>query len=164
MALEIDIKTLESQLSRQLERKLRLLRESVHGTPQSSLSEDGAEIPDPVPIVIHTRDGRLTDFDAVKSFMSTHLSAAADLAEMDTLEEANDFDVDDEIPLPETPYEIEADHYEEDRAAIREHEEFVVNKGRREAIEAAIKVRKARKKPDSTSGSVPADDIVPGEK
>lgn len=157
--MNIDSKALEEQLSRQLERKLRLLRQSVHGTPTAALC-DGAEVPDPVPIVVHVRDGRLTDFDAVKRFMATHLSNAADDAGMDTLEEANDFDVDDEIPLPETPFEIEADQHEEDSRVIRERQEFVVDREKKAAVAAAVKLRKARKKADSSAGSVPPKETV----
>lgn len=100
-----------------------------------ALDDEGREIPDPTPIVIRVKNRQVTDFDQVRNFIRQELSAGAAASGRETMEEANDFDVDDEL-FPPSPHEYTEDTEAADREAIE------VVKQRREA---AAKAKKAKK-------------------
>lgn len=72
----------------------------------SDLDKDGREVPDPTPMappVGMSERPSLADF--VQRMIQQEVSRAAAAAEMETFEEADDFDVEDDPMDPRTPYE-----------------------------------------------------------
>lgn len=86
-------------------------------TPNPELTPDGAEIPDPIPLAITFKGRKITKFDEVRSFIDNYLSSKAQEAGEESFEDANDFDVDDDIPLPDTPWEEWGDEIAEQMRA-----------------------------------------------
>lgn len=70
----------------------------------ASLDDQGREIPDDTPIVVHLSSGPVGDFDRIRAMIREQLSLQAENQGMETLEEANDFDVDDDM-FPVSPHE-----------------------------------------------------------
>lgn len=69
--------------------------------------EFGRQIPDPRPVEVPIAFQRpLSLQDEIKRFVRLELSKRAAAQELESFEEADDFDVDDEDPLPVTPYEV----------------------------------------------------------
>lgn len=83
----------------------------------SKLNEQGQEIPDDTPIVIHVRQKKITQFDDVRAFIKRELSDTAARSGRETFEEANDFDVDDD-PIPQSAHEYTEEQEEADRETI----------------------------------------------
>lgn len=83
--------------------------------PFVQLDSEGREIPDDTPIVIYVNNRPITDFDRIRELIAVQLSHQAAAGGRETMEEANDFDVDDEL-FPVSPHE----YAEETEAADRE--------------------------------------------
>lgn len=107
---------------------------SDYQKPEPRLDENGREILDDTPIVINVRNKRISQFDDVRAFIRRELSDAARSAGAETLEEANDFDIEDDPVDPNTPWEEWGDRDAEDR--------------QREAVERAA-ARKLKKEFDA---------------
>jgi len=74
----------------------------------------GQEIPDDTPVVIHIKGRTISQFDQVRAFIRRELAEHAD-GQLETFEDANDFDVEDD------PFPVSAAEYTEDtEAADRE--------------------------------------------
>lgn len=73
-----------------------------------ALSEKGYEIPDPRPMVLHTGVGRELSMDErIRRMIAEQSSMIADQRGMETLEESDDFDVEDSFEDDDyiSPYE-----------------------------------------------------------
>lgn len=82
--------------------------ELLNGLARSLLSEDGRlEYPDPVPMAapVDLRPAPSGMRKLVQDLIRQELSQFADSMEMETFEEADDFDIEDDPPDPLTPYE-----------------------------------------------------------
>lgn len=86
---------------------------SKYGT----LDEQGREVLDDTPIVVHLRTGPVGDFDRIRQMIQDQLSAQARDQGMETLDEANDFDVDDDL-FPVSPHEYAEGTEAADREAL----------------------------------------------
>lgn len=84
------------------------------------LNDKGQEVPDQTPIVIRMPSKVISHWDDVRSFIKRELSGAAAAAHVESFEEANDFDIDDDPPIP-SRWEYSADQEEADRQTIQEH-------------------------------------------
>lgn len=82
------------------------------------LNEFGQEIPDDTPVVIHFRGRTVSQFDQVREYIRSELSRQASGLGMETLEEANDFDVEDDL-FPVSAHEYDRDTEEADLEALR---------------------------------------------
>lgn len=102
------------------------------------LDDQGREIPDPTPIVIRVRTGVISQFDQVRAFIRNELSRQAGAEGFETIDDANDFDVDDDL-FPVSPHEYTADTEAADREALA-------------AAEARAKAKPASGKPDAGAG------------
>lgn len=85
--------------------------------PQVFMDEDGREVPNPNPIVIHFPSGPVSDYDRVRELIRRELSLEAAQRDQESFEDANDFDVDDDL-FPVSPHEYDADTEEADREAL----------------------------------------------
>lgn len=82
------------------------------------LTHDGAEIPDQEPIVIHFRGRVINQFDQVREFIRRELHQHR-TGEIETIEEANDFDVDDDLfPVSPHEYDEETERSDHEVAAL----------------------------------------------
>lgn len=85
------------------------------------LNDQGQEIPDPEPIAITVRNRKIQKFDDVRSFIRRELSEAAARGGFETIDEANDFDIEDDPVDPATPWESWGDEQAEiDQAIAKE--------------------------------------------
>lgn len=73
--------------------------------PALRLDEAGREIPDDTPIVLRVKNRLVTNFDEIRAFMRRELSDFAQARGQETLDEANDFDIEDDPIDPTTPWE-----------------------------------------------------------
>lgn len=78
------------------------------------LNEFGQEVPDQTPIVLRVGQKTITQFDHIKAYIRREISQAAANAEMETFDEANDFEVDDD-PIPQSPHEYTEEQEERER-------------------------------------------------
>lgn len=81
------------------------------------LNEKGQEVPDPTPIVVRFKSRVITEFDRVREFIQRELSESAGRAGAETFEEANDFDVEDDM-FPVSPHEYAEDTERADREVL----------------------------------------------
>lgn len=71
------------------------------------LNEFGQEIPDDTPVVINLPGvGQVNMLDDVKKFIDIYMSQRAAAEGMETIEDANDFEVDDDL-FPVSPHEYD---------------------------------------------------------
>lgn len=95
------------------------------------LDEHGNEVPDPTPVAIPAGfKVPETLQEQIKRLIRTSLSAAADEQGMETFEESEDFDIDDDMFDPSSPYEevfdpvlnrgITLDEFNKNEAVYRE--------------------------------------------
>lgn len=82
------------------------------------LNDKGQEIPDDTPVVIRFKSRVITEFDRVREFISREMSEAAARAGSETFEEANDFDVDDDM-FPVSPHEYKEDTEQADLEVLK---------------------------------------------
>lgn len=82
------------------------------------LNEFGQEVPDDTPVVIRFRGKVVTQFDQVRDFIRRELSANRVDAGAESFEEANDFDVDDDL-FPLSPNEYTEDTEAADLETLR---------------------------------------------
>lgn len=106
------------------------------------LNDKGQEIPDPTPVVIRIRGRVISEFDQVRAFIRNELSRQAGQADLETLEEANDFDVEDDL-FPVSPHEYTADTEAADREALR---------AAARAREVKVKAQPSSGKPEDGAG------------
>lgn len=125
--------------------------------PQVFMDSEGREIPNPNPIVIYLPSGPVTDFDRVRELIRRELSYQAALDGEETLEEANDFDVDGDM-FPVSPHE----YAEETEAADREALEAEVERQRR-ASSRPKKPKADKPVEDSSESPVQGDSASPGD-
>lgn len=90
--------------------------------PEVFMDSQGREIPNPNPIVIHLPSGPVTDFDRVRELIRRELSIEAAAREEETMEEANDFDVEGDM-FPVSPHEYTEDTEKADLEALALEEE-----------------------------------------
>lgn len=83
------------------------------------LNDKGQEVPDQTPIVIRVGRQTITQFDNIKAYIRRELSNAAANAEMETFDEANDFEVDDD-PIPQSPHEYTEEQEEREREGFED--------------------------------------------
>lgn len=117
----------------------------------STIDEFGREVPDPEPIAIRVGRKTIQQFDHIKAYIRRELSAAAEANDMETFEEANDFDIPDD-DIRHSPHE-----YTEEREA-REQEAFedARAKARKEFDDQVEKQRKRPPAGDPEQGGTPA--------
>lgn len=72
------------------------------------LNERGREVLDDTPVALPAKFKRQSWIDNMREFVRQELSRQAEGIEMESFEEADDFDVDDD-PEIKSPYEISAD-------------------------------------------------------
>lgn len=135
---------LERQLARKLEKELRRLKASQEGVKAATLSPTGAEILDPTPLVKAIKGNTMADFDQVRAFIREQISPAAGEAGQETFEEFMDMDVEDDTGLEMTPYEKDADNFDEHRTASAERQESA---RLRQAFASHAKAQRSRKNP-----------------
>lgn len=75
------------------------------GLTESMIGEDGLEYPNPNPLVVDVGPKRLSLRDQVKRILREEVSKEAYKQGFETFDEANDFDVEDEDPLPLSGFE-----------------------------------------------------------
>lgn len=81
------------------------------------LDDEGREIPDNTPVVVRFRGRTISQFDQVRAYIRNELSRQAASLELETFEDANDFDVEDDL-FPVSPHEYSADTEAADREAL----------------------------------------------
>lgn len=82
-----------------------------------ALDDQGREVPDDTPIVLMIGDRPVTDFDRIRDFIKVQMSNMAAENGVETLDEANDFAVDDDL-FPMSPHEYDESTEEADRATL----------------------------------------------
>lgn len=102
---------------------------------ERKLDEAGREVLDQTPIALRVKRRVVTDFEDIRNIIRREISDAASRGGAETFEEANDFDVDDEVDFS-SPHEYTADQEAEDREAIEAH--------RQAELERAVKANDAR--------------------
>ncbi|AZL83034.1 hypothetical protein [Apis mellifera associated microvirus 47] len=110
------------------------------------LDDQGREIPDDTPIVISIRGQRVSQFDQVRAYIRNELSRQAEGMQMETFEDANDFDVEDDM-FPVSPHEYSKDTEEADREALQAELE------RQRRAKAASSGKPPSGNPDGGAGS-----------
>lgn len=90
--------------------------------PEVFMDEEGREIPNPNPIVILLPSGPVNDYDRVRELIRRELSLEAERAGQETMEEANDFDVDGDM-FPVSPHEYTEDTEQADLEALAAEQE-----------------------------------------
>lgn len=93
------------------------------------LDDQGREIPDNTPIVVRFRGRVVSQFDQVRAYIRNELSRQAASLEMETFEDANDFDVEDDL-FPVSPHEYSADTEVADREALAAGDPSLKTNGR----------------------------------
>lgn len=83
----------------------------------ATLDDQGREVLDDTPIVLHLNTGPVGDFDRIRQMIKEQISLAAREEGMETLEEADDFDVDDDL-FPVSPHEYSEGTEAADREAF----------------------------------------------
>lgn len=81
------------------------------------LDNEGREIPDNTPLVVRFRGRTISQFDQVRAYIRNELSRQAEALEMESFEDANDFQVDDDL-FPVSPHEYSEDTEAADREAL----------------------------------------------
>lgn len=99
------------------------------------LDDEGREVLDQTPIALRVKRRVVTDFEDIRKIIRREISDAASRGGAETFEEANDFDVDDEVDFT-SPHEYTADQEAEDREAIEAHKQA--------ELERAVKANDAR--------------------
>lgn len=124
--------------------------------PKVFMDEQGREIPNPNPIVIYLPGGPVSDFDRVRELIRRELSIEAERAGMESIEDANDFDVDDDM-FPVSPHEYAEETELADREALAVEQE-------RQKRSSQDKKRKKPAPPveDSSESDVQSDSAPPG--
>lgn len=129
--------------------------------PQVFMDLDGREVPNPNPIVIHLASGPVTDFDRVRELIRRELSIEAERNGEETMEEANDFDVEDDM-FPVSAHEYTEDTEKADIEALAVHTQRQIDEIKRK------KAKKAKKPPQAAPEGAPgvqgvADPLESGE-
>lgn len=122
--------------------------------PEVFMDSQGREIPNPNPIVIHLPSGPVTDFDRVRELIRRELSIEAERNGEESIEEANDFEVEGDM-FPVSPHEYDEDTEKADYEALAAEQE-------------RQKRSKARKKPsrpaaDDAAKEVDEDGVQPAQ-
>lgn len=81
------------------------------------LNEFGQEVPDSTPVVVRFRGRVISQFDQVRDFIRREL-AQHRTGELETFEEANDFNVEDD-PFPVPPEEYDQDTADADNEVLQ---------------------------------------------
>lgn len=114
---------------------------------------DGKEVGDPTPVappVGLTRE--LTMADRIQQMVRREVSQRAEALGMETLDEANDFDMPDDPLDPSTPYEEQFDPVEAAAARALQTQEL------KDKVEKRHKEMRARKYPDEVQDGSSSDD------
>lgn len=83
------------------------LRDKLVGIAESMQTEDGLELCDPQSKFVEIGPRRLSLAEQIKRVLRKEVERYAEHAEMETPEEADDFDIPDEDPLPVSGFEHE---------------------------------------------------------
>lgn len=113
--------------------------------PQVFMDSEGREIPNPNPIVFHLPGQVVTEYDRVRELIARELAFQASVRGEETFDEANDFDVDDDM-FPVSAHEYTEDTEAADREALAQEQE-------RQA--RAKKAKKGKKDPQAAPGDPP---------
>lgn len=81
-------------------------------------NEFGQEVPDPTPVVIRFKGAVISQFDQVRAFIRNELAANRAGSGAESFEEANDFDVEDDL-FPVGGHEYDEDTELADREVIQ---------------------------------------------
>lgn len=116
-----------------------------------ALNEFGQEVPDQEPIVIRVAPNQfISQYDNVKAYIRQQLSQAAQQAELESFEEANDFDVADDL-IPPTGHEFTEDQEERMKEDLRDAAE----KAKKEFDEEVERQVEARLAARNEQGNAP---------
>lgn len=103
--------------------------ESTNENKKSSYNEKGEEVLDPTPIKIPAiMRPAMTLNERILMLTRQELSRAAQAGGMDSFEEADDFEIDDDIPL-ESPWE---EHFDPDIRFIASKEQEIKHRARKD--------------------------------